>query len=364
MDTYSLAFSVSNFGPKAFQKILSKFEGVQEAWEGSKEEYESIGINGKTFVAFEKFRNTFNCVQYTGQLTKAGVEFVSFLDKNYPKKLKKLENPPIGIYAKGNIDLINNSQNLKLAVVGTRKVTQYGKEVTEFLVCDLVSNNVCIISGLALGVDGIAHRTAISNNGLTIAVLGCGVDCCRPSENYGLYSQILKNNGLIISEYPLLQPPNKGTFLARNRIIAALSDGVLITEAAKGSGSLVTAQWGLKLGKKVFAVPGQITSRMSDGSLELLKKGAKLVSNTEDILEEFSNSKSQVPNKSQKINFKKMGLNNDDIKIIKLLERQSLTIDEIAKKTKLPVSKLFASISNLELREIVKNNRGKISVVM
>ena len=278
--------------------------------------------------------------------------------------MKKLENPPIGLFAKGNLKLLDSSSSLrmtKLAVVGTRKVTSYGREVTELLVSNLVANGECIISGLALGVDGIAHKTCVSNNGKTIAVLACGVDCCVPSENYNLYSNILKNNGLIISEYPLSQPPNKGTFLARNRIIAALSDGVLITEAAEDSGSLVTAEWGLKLSKKVFAVPGPITSRMSEGSLKLLHQGATLVSEVDDVLNEFTRSASSGQERIKK--FKTLNLTKEERKIVSLLENEPLTIDEIAKKTKLPISKLFASISNLELKGVLKNNGGRIKVV-
>lgn len=390
MDKYSLAFSVSNLGPKRFQQILAKFENLKKAWSGTQAEYESLGIGRLTYKVFNEFRKEFNIDMYVSKLKKTNVSFVSYIDKLYPASLKNLENPPIGLFCKGNIKLLRHSgdppaggdsridpgqarmtvrihsgraeeSRLNIAVVGTRKVTQYGKDVTELLVSSLVSNGVCIVSGLALGVDGIAHRETVSNNGHAIAVLACGVDCCLPSENYSLYSNILKNNGLVISEYPLSQSPNKGTFLARNRIIAALADGVLITEAAKGSGSLVTAKWGLKLNKKVFAVPGQITSRMSDGSLELLKKGAKLVSDAEDILEDFKDQKSKIKDKFKNQRFK--NLNPEERKIVSLLKNEEMTIDEIAKHTKLPVPRVFASISNLELKGIIKNNGGSISII-
>jgi DNA processing protein len=376
IDEFSLAFSVSNLGPKSFQKILNHFSSLEKAWAGTQEEFAEIGIVLKTYQTFDAFRKSFDIEKYVLKLEKENVSFISFLDKDYPASLKKLENPPIGLFCKGNINLLRHSELisesqeipkrvrddsvLNIAVVGTRKVTQYGRDVTEMLVSSLVTNGACIISGLALGVDGIAHRTAVLNNGKTIAVLACGVDCCLPSENYNLYSNILKNDGMIISEYPLSQPPNKGTFLARNRIIAALSDGVLITEAATGSGSLITAEWGLKLGKKVFAVPGPITSRMSDGSLKLLKQGAKLVSNVDDIIGEFKSQKGKVKSISQKL--KVLNLSKEEKKIVSLLENEGMTIDEISKKTKLPVSKLFVSISNLELKGIIKNKGGKLSL--
>jgi DNA processing protein len=270
-----------------------------------------------------------------------------------------MENPPIGLFAKGNLKLIDPSPSLRMTnigVVGTRKITQYGKDVTELIVRKLVQNNVCIVSGLALGVDGLAHRVTLQNNGAAIAVLACGVDCCTPAENYSLYKDILKQDGLIISEYPLGQPPNQGTFLARNRIIAALSDGVLITQAAQDSGSLVTADWGLRLEKKVFAVPGSINSQMSKGSLKLLKQGAHLVTEANDVLQEFKTKNLKL--KTAKHKFKNLTI--EERKIISLLESEDMTVDELAKKLKIPVSKLFTSISNLEIKEVIKNSGGKI----
>lgn len=355
MNKYALAFSISNLGPKRFQHILKSFNDLEEAWEAGQNQYDKIGIVLKTYKALDDFRRTFDIEKYIIQLERNKVGFISFLDKEYPDNLKKLENPPIGLFIKGNAKLLK--EKISIGVVGTRKITSYGKSVTESLVLELVDNGICIVSGLALGVDGTAHRMAVSNKGKTIAVLACGVDCCRPSENYSLYRDILKNNGLIVSEYPLSQTPNKGTFLARNRIIAALSQGVLVTEAAEDSGSLVTAQWGFRLNLKVFAVPGPITSRMSDGSLKLLKQGATLVSCGEDIVKEFkmqSRKKSSLETKN---------LTHEEKGIIAILENEALTIDEIARRTKSQSSKLFVLISKLELQGLIKNSAGILEVV-
>jgi len=360
IDKFSLAFSVSNLGPKTFQKILNKFGSAEKGWMGSEKEYSEIDVVLKTYKTFNAFRKSFEIDSYITKLKKEKVEFIPFGDKLYPKILKQIENPPIGLFCKGNLKLLSHT-GLKIGVVGTRKITQYGRDVTEMLVSNLVRNDVVIISGLALGVDAMAHQVTLENNGFAIAVLACGVDCCLPSENYGLYSQILKQNGLIISEYPLSVPPFKGTFLARNRIVAALSDGLLITEAAEGSGSLVTADYALHYGKKVFAVPGPINSQMAQGSLKLLKQGATLVSNADDILDKFEirNSKFETNIKSQ---IKKLKLSKEERTIVSLIESEGLTIDEIAKKTGLPISKIFISISNLEMLGIVKNSGGNISL--
>lgn len=353
-DLFSLAFSVSPLGPKRYQLLINKFGDPKKAWEGDRSKYYELSIKDKTFEKFNEFRKNFVIEDYVSKLNKENVTFISFLDKEYPKSLRALDNPPIGLFCKGNIGLLNHSKQLKIGVVGTRKITQYGKTITEKIVGDLVENQAIIVSGLALGVDAIAHLTTIQNKGLTIAVLGCGVDCCLPSENYCLYRDIIKQNGLIISEYPLSLPPNKGTFPARNRIIASLSDGVLVTEAAEDSGSLITADYALQFGKKIFSVPGPVTSKMSEGSLKLLKQGASLVTEAQDILNKFEKVNSKKK-KAKKINF-----SENEMKIIELLESEEMTVDEISKKLKINPINLSISISNLELQRIVKNNGGKL----
>lgn len=358
IDEYSLAFSVSNLGPKTFQKLINEFGSSKKAWEGERSKYYELSIKDKTFRDFDLFRNNFDIKEYIKKLDRENVRFVSFFDPEYPAGFKKLENPPIGIFSRGDINVLKD--NLKIAVVGTRKITNYGKAVTESIVSELTQNGVCIVSGLALGVDGTAHRTCLENRGLTVAVMPCGVDCCLPSENFSVYLNILKNNGLVISEYPLSLPPNKGTFLARNRLIAALSDGVLVTEAAEDSGSLVTAEWGFRLSKKVFAVPGAINSQMAKGSLKLLKQGAVLATCGQDVLQEFEQNKKLKLKKKREI-FK--NLSKEEKKVISLLENEELSIDEISKKTKIPISKLFVFISNLELKKVIKNDRGKFSII-
>lgn len=357
MDKFALAFSVSNLGPKTYQKMLNKFDNSENGWNASKEELEEIGIKFLTYKKFNEFREKFNIDNYLIQLKKNNVCFVPQGDKLYPKGLLDLPDPPIGIFCKGNMSLLKN--NFCLGVVGTRKLTEYGRDVTEFIVKGLVENDMCVVSGLALGVDALSHRTAVDNGGATIVVLACGVDCCLPSENYSIFKKIIESNCLIISEYPLSQPPNKGTFLARNRIIAAISSGVLVTEAAANSGSLVTADWGFRLEKKVFAVPGPITSRMSDGSLKLLKNGANLVTNVDDIINQFDGERLGIKVFINKKTHK--NLTPHEKKIIKVLELDASTIDEIAKQTNLSITSIFVAISRPELQNMVVNVNGKIT---
>lgn len=362
-----LLYSLCNgIGPKTFLKLLAYFKSAKNAWESlDQENFKNAKISENLYKKFDLFRKSFNLQDYLGKLSKAKVKVVGYTDKKYPSLLKELVSPPIVLYCKGDLGLLSSNQNI--GVVGARKITSYGKDVTEKLVLTLASCKFTIVSGLAFGVDGIAQKTALENHGGTIAVLGCGVDCCTPAENQDLYEKILDSNGLIVSEYPLGMPPSIGTFPARNRIIAGLSLGVLITEAAEDSGSLITAHEAIKLQRPVFAVPGPITSHMSKGTLKLLKEGAKLVSSGEDIVEslqlKIQKSASiyrvgQLKSASQK--FK--GLNLKERKIVEMVESEAMSLDLLSKLANIPITKLMVMVSSLEMRGIIKNIGGEVSL--
>ncbi len=355
---YALLFSLfPGIGTARLNDLIRRFRTLEKAWNAKEKDFRELGMPS-FYKRFDEFRTTFNLEKYLTQLKKYEVSYVSIVDKDYPKGLKKLSNPPMVLYFRGNKKLFNKPS---IGVVGTRKVTTYGKEVTEYLVGGLVEAGMIIVSGLALGVDSIAHRKALESKGGTIAVLGSGINMITPRENERLGKEILDKKGLIVSEYRPNLPSNAGTFPARNRIIAALSNGVLITEAAKDSGSLITAKEALKLGKKVFAIPGPINSQMSKGGFELIKNGGILVQDAGDILREFSVISSQFTNKKK---ISKLNLSKDEKEIVSLLENEKMTMDEIFKKTKIPISKLFAIISEMELRGIVKQTNGKLEIIV
>lgn len=362
MDKNSSALGFSNapgIGPKSFLKLLKIYGNSKNAWEeSSAEKFRTAGVRESTCKKFEEFKRTFEVDTYSIKMKNAKVAFISYESDYYPANLREIDSPPIGLFIKGNVELLTKP-NL-IGVVGARKITSYGKEVTEKLTSELCSQNFTIVSGMALGVDGIAHKAAIDNKGLTIAVLGCGVDCPYPRENEKLYEEILDKDGLIISEYPLGMSAAKGTFPARNRIIAGISSAVLITEAAEDSGSLITAALALKQGKKVFAVPGQITSQMSRGSLKLIKQGAVMVSSAKDILDEL-NIKSQAPYSKQNNNSKFSKLSKSEKMILEVLLNEEMTIDEIAKVTEIKIGNLSMILSKMELAGLIKNFGGKIS---
>lgn len=213
------------------------------------------------------------------------IEEINFTSEKYPKQLREIYNPPKKIYAIGNIEILNN---LGIAIVGSRKATEYGKKVALKLSQDLSKNKIVIVSGLAKGIDSYAHiGTLNSKNGKTIAVLGSGIKEIYPKENIELARKIVKNGGCIISEYLPNDKPNKMNFPERNRIISGLSKGIVIVEASEKSGALITADFALEQGREVFAVPGDIYSNTSIGTNKLIQQGAKLVTECEDILSEI-----------------------------------------------------------------------------
>ncbi|MFY0542800.1 DNA-processing protein DprA [Brevibacillus sp. H7] len=230
----------------------------------------------------------------TGQITREqvvldkqarlrnGVEFVSFLDEEYPEMLGEIPDPPLLLFYRGDLALLKQPC---IGVVGSRKPTAYGRAACGFLVKQLVDAGFVIVSGLAYGIDGEAHRTALRQGGGTVAVLGCGIDQVYPSSHRALYREI-SSSGLVLSEYPPGIPPVPGLFPERNRIVSGLSCGVLIVEAAEQSGSLITADCALEQGREVFAVPGPIFSEVSAGPHNLIKQGAKLVTSSADIVAE------------------------------------------------------------------------------
>ncbi|MDD4996162.1 MAG: DNA-processing protein DprA [Patescibacteria group bacterium] len=207
---------------------------------------------------------------------------ISLKDKNYPQLLKEIYGPPKQLYCLGKL---KSKEKFPLAVVGTRKISFYGKKTTEYFVNVLVQAGLTIISGLALGIDGLAHQIALENHGRTLAVLGSGLDIIYPPKHKKLAKEIIKSGGALLSEYPPKTRPSKLTFPARNRIVSGLSLGVLVIEAPIKSGALITARFALEQGREVFAVPGGIYNENSQGCNFLIKMGAKPVTKPEEILE-------------------------------------------------------------------------------
>lgn len=227
-----------------------------------------------------KYRNYL--YKYQKYMEDNQIAIIDYWSKDYPQKLKNIYDSPVILYAKGNINLLNSDG---IAIVGSRNCTNYGKKVCNQIACDIAKENICVISGLAKGIDSYAHIGALISSGKTIAVIGNGLDNIYPSENKKLANEIIENGGLIISEYIIGTNPDKLNFPRRNRIISGLSDGIVVVEAKEKSGSLITVDFGIEQGKEIFAVPGNITSLNSVGTNKLIKDGANIVTNFKDILD-------------------------------------------------------------------------------
>jgi len=275
---YWVAFSVfPGIGPVRFRLLLEHFGSAKKAWGAPL---------SNTFV---DFRKKFDIDEYLEKLEHLHVSVLTPSDSKYPKLLKEISDPPFLLYIRGKNTGEPINLDKTIAVVGTRNITPYGQEVTRRLVAGLVAHGFTIVSGMAYGVDAVAHQAAIDAGGKTIAVLGCGIDIIAPPSNARLYREIgEEGHGAIVSEMPLGLKPDKGMFVARNRIISGLSLGVVVTEGAGDSGALITARNAGEQGREVFAVPGPITSPYSRGPAQLIKKGATLVESVEDILDEIN----------------------------------------------------------------------------
>ena len=283
------------------------------------------------------------------------IEEITQKSREYPKLLAQIADPPKQLYCRGNIGLL---KSFCIGVVGTRKLTAYGKQATEEIITGLAGREITIVSGLAFGIDAIAHQTALDNELPTIAVLGTGIDdkSIYPNTNLPLAKEILKNNGLIISEYPEGTEGYKSNFPARNRIISGLSKGVLIIEAPLISGALITTKFATEQNRDVFAIPGNIFSPNSKGPNMLISKGAKPVFSAEDILGNYyQNLKLDL--KSEQIISTKNPIEKQILVILD--EKGGLTGDEIISLIKTETSKVIAALSMLELKNKIKLKANK-----
>jgi len=278
------------------------------------------------------------------------IKKIDLNNPNYPKLLKQIYDPPKQLYVWGDL---RAEENYPLAVVGTRKISSYGKQATTDLTRNLAKAGLTIISGLALGVDGLAHQSCLDVGGRTIAVLGSGLNKIYPALHQKLAEKIVHTGGAVISEYEPDQGPTKWTFPLRNRIVAGMSLGTLVIEAPEGSGALITASCSLELGREVFAVPGSIYSQNSFGNNQLIKTGAKVVTSAQDVLDAFN---LELATEKKEIK----AANQEEKIILTILANEPLCIDEIIKQSKLEASIVSSTLVIMEMMGKIKNlGQGK-----
>jgi DNA processing protein len=343
---------VAGIGPVRVRKLLDAFGDAQTAWQATYADLVGAGLEHKLAQALLETRRTTDLDREMERLASTGATALTWASDHYPERLREVDDSPPVLYVLGDFA---PSDSWAVAVVGTRRPTHYGREATPRLASELAEAGVTVVSGLAIGIDTEAHRAALDSGGRTIAVLGSGLDVIYPPENRGLARRIVdEGRGAIVSEFPLGTKPEAPNFPSRNRIISGLSLGVLVIEAGERSGALITVTFALEQGRDVFAVPGPITSRMSDGPNRLLKQGAKCVTSANDILEELNMQ--MVTEHVEAVR----SLPADPIErmLLEFLQDSTQHIDDLTNRSGLPASTVSAVLTMMELKGMVRHLGG------
>jgi DNA processing protein len=348
-EAYIALNMMADIGPISVKALISALSSPQAIFKATRKELLSVeGIGKTTAERICAQRNQIQISQELKHADKLKASIVTPADDNYPEPLRAIHDPPLALYVLGKLE---RSDKQSIAVVGTRHATFYGRESAERLAYQLALTGFVIISGLARGIDSAAHRGALKAKGRTIAVLGSALDCIYPKENIALAKDI-SEHGAVLSEFPLGKMPDKTTFPMRNRIISGLAMGVLVVEAGEISGAHITASQALDQGRSVFAVPGRIDSFASRGTHRLIRDGAKLVENVDDILEEFEyllphKRLQQQPAFPQK-------LSAEEERVVNTLQEGELDIDSLIRLTAIPASTMSSLVIRLEMKKIVR----------
>ncbi|HHY13476.1 MAG TPA: DNA-protecting protein DprA [Thermoanaerobacterales bacterium] len=354
---YLLALNkLPGIGKKRFMSLVEHYSEGKRIWGLSKKELLSVpGFTERICDSMIEQRNLVDPNEVISEIDEKGINVVTVFDDDYPFLLKNIYDPPPIIYFKGELPSCPDS--ISIAVVGSRKPTQYGRYVAEKISKQMALEGITVVSGMAIGVDTFAHKGALSGKGETIAVLGSGLDVPYPKRNIGLMNEIAKN-GAVISEFPLGTQPLPAHFPMRNRIISGLSLGILVVEAGARSGALITADCALEHGREVFAIPGNITSVNSKGTNRLIKQGAKLVDCLDDILEEFWLIKKDYLNNDKPNDDNNGDLSEDEQMIMQNITGQRITTDYIVNKTGFSPKKVNLILAKLELKGKIKQLPG------
>lgn len=347
-------FIIEGVGNQKISLLLNHFSSAEKAWGASFKELTAAGISENLAKTIVEKRNSIDPDEQWKILEKEKISIITINDESYPQLLAQIPTPPYLLYVKGNVDCLKLPM---ISIVGSRKFTYYGKQAGSNLAKELSRAGICVVSGLALGIDAIAHQGALDANSPTIAVLGNSLDSASisPRSNFFLAEKIVADGGLLVSEFPVPTAPTVGTFPARNRIIAGLSAGTLVIEAAEKSGSLITANFALEFNREIFAVPGSIFSTQSEGTNNLIRKGAKIAASVNDILEELRFQPGiNTEQKEQEIE-----LNEEEKLIIHVLSPEPTHIDIIRKQTKLDTSTISGILTILEIKGAIKNIGGQ-----
>ncbi len=344
---YWVAFSrIPRIGSVRAARLEEHFGTLEAAWRASQSELRAAGIDQGTVASVIEAREKISPDDEMAKLEKAGVQAISWRDEAYPSRLKEADDHPPVLYVRGTL---LPEDEWAVAVVGTRRATPYGRQASEHFATDLARHHITVVSGLARGIDAVAHRAAIDAGGRTIAVLACGLDLVYPPEHAKLAVSIAEH-GALVSDYPLGTQPRSEYFPRRNRILSALSLGVLVVEGDLDSGALITARMALDQNREVFALPGSIYSTTHRGSNQLIRDGqARLVTKVEDILEELN-----LTTVDHQLELPQVTADPTEAKLLRLLSSQPTHIDEVQRASGLPVGTVSSALAVLELKGAVR----------
>jgi DNA processing protein len=349
---YWIGFNlVPQIGPAKLQRLLDYFGNLPTAWTASSHELTQAGLDRRALENLLAARRELDLRLEYEKARSACDTILTWDDPEYPRLLRQIPHPPPVLYVRGNIAY---DDEWALAVVGTRRASAYGREVTRAFVTDLVHNKITVVSGLARGIDADAHRVALETGGRTIAVLGCGIDIIYPPEHDKLARAIVEH-GALVTEYPVGTKPDAVNFPPRNRIISGLSLGVLLVEGDETSGAIITADYALEQDREVFAVPGNIFRRESRGPNRLIRESrAKSVMRVQDILEELNltmiaehaEARAVVPD------------NETEAALLRYLSSEPIHVDELRQQSGLPIAQVSSTLALMELKGLVRQSGG------
>ena len=346
---------VRGIGPTRLRALLDHFGDVERAWHAPSDALRHAGLDRRSLKNLLAVRAARDLDRELERIAAVGARVLTWESPDYPRLLREIPAPPPVLYVKGTL---TEEDAWAVAVVGTRRASTYGREVTRRLATTLARSGITIVSGLARGIDSVAHRAALKAGGRTVAVLGCGIDRIYPPEHRKLAEEIIAH-GTLVSDYPLGTPPEGINFPPRNRIISGLSLGVLVTEAGKGSGALITADYAAEQGRDVFAVPASILTHCSAGTNALIQDGAKVVLGPEDILEELNLTMVAEQMEARQV----LPADETEAALLTRLSAEPTHVDELGRQVGLPIAQVTSTLALMELKGMVRQVGGMKYIV-
>ncbi|MBN2549465.1 MAG: DNA-processing protein DprA [Anaerolineales bacterium] len=337
---------VKGIGPTRLRSLLDYFGDARSAWQASAQQLEQAGLGSKLAGAVVAMRQGGELERAWQSIEHHHITVLTWDDPHYPRRLKEIDQPPPVLYLQGELSEVDQ---WAVAIVGTRRITAYGRQVAQELAAAMARNGVTVISGLARGVDAAAHQAALDAGGRTLAVLGCGVDVIYPPENRRLAGSIIQQ-GALLSDYPPGTAPEAGNFPPRNRIISGLAQAVVVVEAGEKSGALITAAYAADQGRQLFAVPGNINAPQSRGANILIREGARILLSSQDILETLNLAQVAQQRSARVV----LPTDATEAHLYALLGREPLHVDEIRLQSNLPIEQVSASLTLMELKGLVR----------